>query len=72
MTLTIRRTNNTELRQRKAKALSELRGALGREDASVEDLEEWAHSGLFSSAERATYDDLRRILILLGEEHREY
>lgn len=72
MTLTIRRTNNTELRQRKAKALSELRGALGRKDASVEDLEEWAHSGFLSSAERATYDDLRRILILLGEEHREY
>lgn len=66
MALTIRQTNNAESRQRKDKGLAELRDAPGRKGLSVEDLEEWAHSGRLTAAERATYDGLRRILVLLG------
>ena len=41
---------------------------MGSENATVDDFEAWAHLGIMNSDERTTYDDLRRVIALLGNE----
>ena len=67
MALEIKTTNNVELLQKKQDRLADLRRSTRLPDAEVEDLARLAHSGMLDRAERALYDELSMVLLLLGE-----
>lgn len=64
MALTMRITNTEALRARHDELLYALEAAVG-ENLSSEDLRMLAESGRFSKAERALYDELRRVELML-------
>ncbi|QGU03028.1 hypothetical protein CKALI_10895 [Corynebacterium kalinowskii] len=70
MPLTIRRTNNAQLRERKSDILSRFISEYSAIEGSAlteRDLRDLASMGRLSTEERALYDELRRIDLLLGE-----
>ncbi len=72
MPVEIKTTNTKELLQKKQDRLSALRTSTQLPSAEIEELEDLAHSGMLDVRERALYDDLRRVLILLGENRVEF
>lgn len=68
MQLKLQRTNDAELTARKLSLLSELEASLGEKDAAPEKLRVLADSGSLTQQERAIYDELRRVKILLQED----
>ncbi len=68
MPVEIKTTNTKELLQKKQDRLSALRASTQLPSADIEEFEDLAHSGMLSLTERAWYDELRRVLILLGED----
>lgn len=68
MPVKIKTTNTKELLQKKQDRLSALRTSTQLPSADIEEFEDLAHSGMLSLTERAWYDELRRVLILLGED----
>lgn len=72
MPVEIKTTNTKELLQKKQDRLSALRTSTQLPCAEIEELEDLAHSGMLDVRERALYDDLRRVLILLGENRVEF
>lgn len=60
-------TNNKELRDKKRDYLAALRRSTRQPSASIEELCTLAHSGMLNKSERALYDDLSVVLMLLGE-----
>ncbi|MDK8897098.1 hypothetical protein QP999_03950 [Corynebacterium sp. MSK004] len=64
MALTMRITNTEALRARHDELLHALEAAVG-ENLSSEDMRMLADSGRFSEAERALYDELRRVELML-------
>lgn len=64
MALTMRITNTEALRARHDELLHALEAVVG-ENLSSEDLRMLAESGRFSKAERALYDELRRVELML-------
>ena len=68
MPVEIKTTNTKELLQKKQDRLSALRTSTQLPSADIEEFEDLAHSGMLSLTERAWYDELRRVLILLGED----
>lgn len=68
MPVQIKTTNTKELLQKKQDRLSALRTSTQLPSAEIEEFEDLAHSGMLSLTERAWYDELRRVLILLGED----
>lgn len=69
--LEIKTTNNVELLQKKQDRLASLRQSTSLPLANVEDLARLAHAGMLDREERALYDELSIVLMLLGEEHLE-
>lgn len=67
MKLETRKTSNGELHTRKDNAVAQLREATGMQSGTITDFESWANMGLMSPDERAIYDELKRILFLLGD-----
>ena len=67
MAIEIKTTNNQELREKKRDYLAALRKSTRQLSASIEDLRVLAHSGMLDTTERAVYDDLSVVLMLLGE-----
>lgn len=67
MAVEIKTTNNEELLQKKRDYLATLRASTRQPSASLEDLQALAHSGMLDRSERALYDDLCVVLMLLGE-----
>ena len=72
MPVEIKTTNTKELLQKKQDRLSALRASTQLPSAEIEELEDLAHSGMLDVRERALYDELRRVLILLGENRVEF
>jgi len=68
MQLELKRTNDAELSARKRSLLSELEALLGEKDAAPENLRVLADSGALTQQERAIYDELCRVKILLQED----
>lgn len=68
MPVQIKTTNTKELLQKKQDRLSALRTSTQLLSADIEEFEDLAHSGMLSLTERAWYDELRRVLILLGQD----
>ena len=68
MPVKIKTTNTKELLQKKQDRLSALRTSTQLPSADIEEFEDLAHSGMLSLTERAWYDELRRVMILLGED----
>ena len=68
MPVEIKTTNTKELLQKKQDRLSALRTSTQLPSADIEEFEDLAHSGMLSLTERAWYDELRRVMILLGED----
>ena len=71
MTVEIKTTNNVELLQKKQDRLAALRRSTSLPSADVEDLARLADAGMLNWEERALYDELSIVLMLLGEEHLE-
>lgn len=71
MALEIKTTNNAELLQKKRDCLAALRQSTSLPSADFEDLARLAHAGMLDREERALYDELSIVLMLLGEEHLE-
>ena len=71
MALEIKTTNNVELLQKKRDRLAALRQLTSLPSADVEDLARLADAGMLNWEERALYDELSIVLMLLGEEHLE-
>ena len=71
MALEIKTTNNVELLQKKQDRLASLRQSTSLPLANVEDLARLADAGMLNWEERALYDELSIVLMLLGEEHLE-
>lgn len=70
MALTIRRTNNKELQERKQQIVRELCPDGFAEEYLAENirrLRDLAAAGAMSLSERALYDELRRVEMLLDE-----
>lgn len=67
MAIEIKTTNNQELREKKRDYLAALRKSTRQPSASIEELRALAHSGMLDTTERAVYDDLSVVLMLLGE-----
>lgn len=67
MAIEIKTTNNKELWQKKRDYLAALRKSTRQPSASIEELCVLAHSGMLDKSERAVYDDLSVVLMLLGE-----
>lgn len=67
MAVEIKTTNNKELSEKKRDYLAALRRSTGQPSASIEELRMLAHSGMLDKSERALYDDLSVVLMLLGE-----
>lgn len=67
MPVEIKTTNTKELLQKKQDRLSALRASTQLPSADIEEFEALAHSGMLNVRERALYDELRRVLMLLGE-----
>ena len=67
MAIEIKTTNNQELREKKRDYLAALRKSTRQPSASIEELRAFAHSGMLDKSERAVYDDLSVVLMLLGE-----
>lgn len=68
MAVEITITNNEQLLLKKRDYLAALRASTREPSASMEDLRALAHSGRLDQSERALYDDLCVVLMLLGEE----
>ncbi|PAT04011.1 hypothetical protein CKJ85_04235 [Corynebacterium sp. NML 150383] len=68
MQLELKRTNDAELSVRKRSLLSEFEALLGEKDAAPENLRVLADSGALTQQERAIYDELCRVKILLQED----
>ncbi|MCT2338043.1 MULTISPECIES: hypothetical protein [Corynebacterium] len=68
MQLELQRTNDAELTARKRSLLSKLEALLGENDVAPENLQFLADSGSLTLQERAIYDELRRVKILLQED----
>lgn len=68
MTVEIKTTNNEELLRKKQDRLSALRRSTRLPSAEVEDLARLAHAGMLDKAERALYDELSIVLLLLGDD----
>lgn len=71
MTVEIKTTNNVELLQKRQDRLAALRRSTSLPSAEVEDLARLAHAGMLDREERALYDELSIVLMLLGEERLE-
>ena len=69
MAVEIKTTNNKELWEKKRDYLAALRKSTRQLSASIEELRVLAHSGMLDKSERAVYDDLSVVLMLLGEGH---
>lgn len=69
MAVEIKTTNNKELWEKKRDYLAALRKSTRQPSASIEELRVLAHSGMLDKSERAVYDDLSVVLMLLGERH---
>ena len=69
--LEIKTTNNVELLQKKQDRLASLRQSTSLPLADVEDLARLADAGMLNWEERALYDELSIVLMLLCEEHLE-
>lgn len=67
MAVEIKTTNNKELWEKKRDYLAALRRSTRQPSASIEELRTLAHSGMLDKSERALYDDLSVVLMLLGE-----
>lgn len=67
MAVEIKTTNNKELSEKKRDYFAALRRSTGQPSASIEELRMLAHSGMLDKSERALYDDLSVVLMLLGE-----
>lgn len=67
MALKIRRSTAEELRNRKESLTTELSTSLGGDRRTSDDLKILARSGQLTVDERRTYDELRRVELLLGE-----
>ena len=67
----IKTTNNVELLQKKQDRLAALRRSTSLPSAEVEDLARLADAGMLNREERALYDELSIVLMLLGEQHLE-
>lgn len=63
----IKTTNNVELLQKKQDRLAALRRSTSLPSAEVEDLARLADAGMLDREERALYDELSIVLMLLGE-----
>ena len=68
----IKTTNNKELLEKKREYLAALRRSTRQPFASLEELRVLADSGMLDKSERALYDDLNVVLMLLGQGHLEY
>lgn len=68
MQLELQRTNDAELTARKRRLLSKLEALLGENEVASEKLRFLADSGSLTQQERAIYDELRRVKILLQED----
>lgn len=68
MQLELQRTNDAELTARKRRLLSKLEALLGENEVASEKLRFLADSGSLTQQERALYDELRRVKILLQED----
>ena len=66
MPLKINVTNNQELSERKLVLFGQLRAGRGTE-LTFRDLHDLAGMGMLSSDELKTYDELRRVIFLLGD-----
>lgn len=71
VTVEIKTTNNVELLQKRQDRLAALRRSTSLPSAEVEDLARLAHAGMLDREERALYDELSIVLMLLGEERLE-
>lgn len=71
MALEIKTTNNAELLQKKRDRLAALRQSTSLPSADAEDLARFADAGMLNWEERALYDELSIVLMLLGEERLE-
>lgn len=70
MPISIHRTNNAKLRERKSAIVGHLRDRCATAEGAPiteRDLRYLASMGRLSTDERALYDELRRIELLLGE-----
>ena len=67
----IKTTNNVELLQKKQDRLASLRQSTSLPFADLEDLARLADAGMLDREERALYDELSIVLMLLGEKHLE-
>lgn len=67
----IKTTNNVELLQKKQDRFAALRQSTSLPFADCEDLARLAHAGMLNREERALYDELSIVLMLLGEKHLE-
>lgn len=67
MAVEIKTTNNKELLEKKRDYLAALRKSTRQPSATIEELRVLAHSGMLDKSERAVYDDLSVVLMLLGE-----
>ena len=71
MAVEIKTTNNVELLQKKQDRLASLRQSTSLPFADLEDLARLADAGMLDREERALYDELSIVLMLLGEKHLE-
>lgn len=67
MAVEIKTTNDVELLQKKQDCLAALRQSTSLPFADLEDLARLADAGMLDREERALYDELSIVLMLLGE-----
>lgn len=67
MQLELRRTNDAELVERKRKLMARLGEQLGESRFTLGELRYLADTGSFSLQERAIYDELCRVKVLLQD-----